>query len=399
LLELLADPQDGYPIIHVAGTNGKTSTVRMAANLISGHGLTPGILTSPHLHRVEERFEHGLQPMTPDQFALAMAELAPIVDLCVERSGDGITYFELTAALAFAWFAEKAVDAAVIETGLGGRLDATNAARSEVAVVTTIGLEHTAYLGGTITKIAAEKLAILDEGALLVTGDLHPDAQRVAEKVAAERGAVWFSAGRDFDVSDVRLLDGGWAFDIHSVYEEYSDVELRLRGRHQIRNFAAAVAAVEALLGRALDEAGVREAAATVTAPGRMEILRRDPLLMVDGAHNPEAMAVLAAALREEMPGIGWEIVFGTMIDKDTSAMLEPFSELVTSLHAVAVDSPRARPAAETASVVESVLDIPVNAYDSTSSALDAAIASGNPVLVTGSIYLVGEAREALSGR
>ncbi len=370
----------------------------MAANLISGHGLTPGILTSPHLHLVEERFEHGLQAMTRDQFASAMEELAPIVDLCVERSGDGITYFELTVALAYAWFAEKAVDAAVIETGLGGRLDATNAARSEVAVVTTIGLEHTAYLGDTIAKIAAEKFAILDEGALLVTGDLHPDAQLVAEKVAAERGATWFSAGRDFSVTDERLTDGGWTFDIHSIYEEYTDVELRLRGRHQIRNFATAVAAVEALLGRALDEAGVRQAAATVTTPGRMEILGAEPLLMVDGAHNPEAMVALAAALREEMPGVRWEIVFGTMADKDMPAMLEPFRELVTAMHAVAVNSPRARPAAETASIVESAFDIPVAAYDSTSAALDAAIASGNPVLVTGSIYLVGEARAAFSG-
>ena len=142
LLDLLADPDGGYPIIHVAGTNGKTSTVRMAASLISAHGLTPGTFTSPHLHRVEERYEHGRQVMTQDQFASAMSELAPLVDYYEERSGDGITYFELTAALAHVWFAEKAVDVAVIETGMGGRLDATNGTRSEVAVVTTIGFEH-----------------------------------------------------------------------------------------------------------------------------------------------------------------------------------------------------------------------------------------------------------------
>jgi len=398
LLDLLANPQDGYPIVHVAGTNGKTSTVRMAANLLSGHGLTPGILTSPHLHRVEERFEHGLQTMTPGQFASAMSELAPIVDLCEERSGDGITYFELTVALAHAWFAERSIDAAVIETGLGGRLDATNSAASEVSVITTIGLEHTAFLGETVAEIAVEKLAILDEGALLVTGDLHPDAELVAAKAATERGATWFSSGRDFDVTDQRSVDGGWSFDMRSVYEEYTDIELRLRGRHQVRNFSTAVAAVEALFGRALDEAGVREAAATVTTPGRMEVLRSDPLLMLDGAHNPEAMGALAAALREELPGISWEMVFGTMADKDGSAMLEPFRELVTSVHAVAVDNPRARPAAETASVVESALDIPVDIHDSIDAAVEAAISSGNPVLVTGSLYLVGEVRAALSG-
>jgi len=397
LLDLLANPQDGYPIIHVAGTNGKTSSVRMAANLISSHGLTPGIFTSPHLHRIEERYEHGLHQMAPDQFAAAMTELAPLVDLYEEQSGDGVTYFELTAALAHAWFAEKAVDAAVIETGLGGRLDATNAIRSDVAVVTTVGLEHTAYLGDTIGEIAVEKLAILDEGAVLVTGDLHPEALAVAERRVHELESTWFTRGRDFDVSDARQVDGGWLFDIQSVYEEYADLELRLLGRHQMDNFATAVASVEALFGRPLDEAGVREAAATVTSPGRMEILRRDPLLMVDAAHNPEAANALAQALVEELPGVRWELVFGTMVDKEASEMLAPLEKVVTAVHAVAVNNPRARHAAETAAIASNVLDVPVTAHQSIPAALEAATALGNAVLVTGSIYLVGEVRAILA--
>ena len=396
LLDLLANPQDGHPIVHVAGTNGKTSTVRMAANLLSSHGLTPGTFTSPHLHRVEERFEHGLQVMTPDQFAAAVAELAPLVDFLEERSGDGITYFELTAALAHSWFAEKAVDAAVIETGLGGRLDATNAARSDVAVVTTIGLEHISYLGSTISEIASEKMAILDEGGVLVTGDLHPEALSVAERTSLDRGSTWFARGRDFDITDERRLDRGWSFDIRSVYEEYTDVELRLFGRHQMDNFATAVAAIEALFGRPLDEAGVREAAATVTAPGRMEILRRDPILMVDGAHNPEAAQALALALEEEFGGIRWELVFGTMTDKNVPEMLTPLQTLVTTVHAVAADSPRARDPAATAATAADALEVPVAVHRSIAAGLEAALASGNPVLVTGSIYVVGEAREVL---
>ena len=383
--------------MHVAGTNGKTSSVRMAANLLSSHGLTPGTFTSPHLHRVEERYEHGLHEMTPDQFAAAMTDLAPLVDFYEEQSGDGVTYFELTAALAHAWFAENAVDAAVIETGLGGRLDATNAVRSDVAVVTTIGLEHTAYLGDTIGEIAAEKLAILDEGAVLVTGDLHPEALVVAERRALELETTWFTRGRDFDVSDERLTDGGWLFDLRSVYEEYTDIELRLLGRHQVDNFATAVASVEALFGRPLDEAGVREAAATVTSPGRMEVLRRDPLLMVDGAHNPEAANALARALEEELPGVRWEIVFGTMVDKDAREMLEPFKKVITAVHAVAVDNPRARSAAETAAIASDVLEVPVTEHESIPTALEVAGATGSAVLVTGSIYVVGEAREVLS--
>ncbi len=381
----------------MAGTNGKTSSVRMAANLISSHGLTPGTFTSPHLHRVEERYEHGLHEMTPDQFAAAMADLAPLVDYYEEQSGDGVTYFELTAALAHAWFAENAIDAAVIETGLGGRLDATNAIRSDVAVVTTIGLEHTAYLGNSIGEIAVEKLAILDEGAVLVTGDLHPEARAVAERRARELESTWFTRGRDFEVTDASHVDGGWLLDLQSIYEGYSDVELRLLGRHQVDNFATAVASVEALFGRPLDEAGVREAAATVTSPGRMEILRRDPLMMVDGAHNPEAANALARALEEELPGVRWEMVFGTMVDKEAREMLAPFKNLVTSLHAVAVDNPRARSAAETATIASEVLDVPVTAHESIPMGLEAATASGSAVLVTGSIYLVGEARAILA--
>ena len=397
LLDLLAGPQDGYPIVHVAGTNGKTSTVRMVANLISSHGLTPGTFTSPHLFRVEERYEHGLDPMTPHGFAAAMAELAPIVDLYEERSGDGVTYFELTAALAHVWFAENAVDAAVIETGLGGRLDATNAARSDVAVVTTIGLEHTAYLGNTIGEIAAEKLAIVDEGAALVTGVLHPEARLVADRAARERGATWFTRGRDFDVADERSLDGAWSFDIQSVYEEYTEVELRLLGRHQVDNFATAVASVEALFGRPLDEVSVRDAAATVTTPGRMEVLRREPFLMVDGAHNPEATRALAAALEEEFRGVRWEMVFGTMLDKDAAEMLAPLRTLITGVHAVAVDNPRARDAAGVAAIAADVLEVPVQVHGSIAAAIEAAVVSENSVLVTGSIYVVGEARAILA--
>jgi dihydrofolate synthase / folylpolyglutamate synthase len=397
LLDLLASPEDGYPVIHVAGTNGKTSVTRMAAQLLSGHGLTPGLFTSPHLHRVEERFENGLHQMTPEQFAAAVAELAPIVDLFEERSGEGVTYFELTTALAYAWFAESASDVAVIETGLGGRLDATNAVDSDVAVVTTIGLEHTAYLGDTIAEIASEKLAILNAGATLVTGVLPAEADAIAAAAAAEFGAVWLSLGRDFEIADARSLDGRWAFDLRSVYDEYTDIELRLRGRHQVDNFATAVASVEALFGRALDEAGVREAAATASIPGRMEVLRHDPILMVDGAHNPQAMAVLAEALRHEMPGMKWEMVFGTMADKESGEMLESLRGLITRVHAVSARTTRARSAVEVAQLAAQVLDVPVDTHVSTEAALDAIATTDHPVLVTGSIYVVGEARAHLT--
>lgn len=396
LLDVLAEPQTGYPILHVAGTNGKTSTVRMAARLVSGHGLTPGTFTSPHLQNVEERYGYGLRPMSADEFAEAMTEIAPLADLFEATSGEAVTYFELTAALAFSWFAEKAVDVAVVEAGLGGRLDATNAARSNVAVVTTIGLEHTAYLGDTRAAIAAEKLAILDDEATLVTGDLHPEAVAVAQSVVGERANTWFALGRDFDAIDERRTETGWSFDLRSVYEEYTDIELRLHGRHQVDNFATAVASVEALFGRALDEAGVREAAATVLSPGRMEVVRRDPLILMDGAHNPEAASALSSALESEFPGVEWTLVFGVMGDKDLAGMLAPLGHLVGRVHTAAADSPRAVAADEVARGVARALDGPAEAHGSVAAALDAAVSDGRPVLVTGSIYVVGEARSAL---
>jgi dihydrofolate synthase/folylpolyglutamate synthase len=396
VLDLLAEPEAGYPIIHVAGTNGKTSTARMAARLLSSHGLTPGTFTSPHLQEIEERFEHGLIRMSPDQLVAAMAELAPIVDLAEERLGEGITYFEITAALAFSWFAERAVDAAVVETGLGGRLDATNAAESDVAVVTTIGLEHTAWLGDTIEAIAGEKLAILDPGAVLVTGDLPEEAIAVAERVAAERGSSWFRHGIDFEPAEVDRLDGAWLFDLRTPYGVYSELEMRLHGRHQVDNFAVAVAAVEALFGRALDEAGVREAAATVVTPGRMEMLRDDPPLMLDGAHNRPAMEALTEALRSEYPRVRWQVVLGVMVDKDLDGMLDVLADRVAGVHTAAAASGRARDAADVAARVTDRMDVPAHAHDSVAAALGAAMAGGDPVLVTGSLYVVGEARNAL---
>jgi dihydrofolate synthase/folylpolyglutamate synthase len=392
----LASPQDGYPIVHIAGTNGKTSTARMVAALIHAHGLVPGLFTSPHLQHVEERYEYGLAAMTAPEFAAAMAELAPIADLYEERSGAGVTYFELTAAMAFMWFADRSVDAAVIETGLGGRLDATNAAQSEVAVVTTIGLEHTEYLGDTIELIAAEKLAILDAGGVLVTGDLPPEAVSVAQGVVQDRGASWLQWGTDFEPEDPREWERGWVFDLRTPMGAYEALGLSLHGRHQVDNFAVAVAAAEALFGRALDEAGVREAAASVSAPGRMEVVQHDPPVMLDGAHNPQAMSALAAALRNEYPGTQWDLVFGVMGDKDIPAMLEHLDGLVGRVFVASADSPRAASADSVAGVVEETLGVTVEVHESVGDATAAAMAAGAAVLVTGSIYVVGEARDVV---
>jgi len=396
VLSMMADPQAGYPIIHVAGSNGKGSTARIAAELLLAHGLKPGLFTSPHLHHVEERYEVGGTQMSHLQFADAIAEIAPIVELFEDRAGEGVTYFELTTALAFAWFADQAVDVAVVEAGLGGRLDASNAADATVAVVTAIGLEHTAYLGETIAEIAREKLAIVPEGATLVTGRLDDEALAVAAGVVEDLGSPWLRLGTEVRIGDTEMGVGGWLATIDGVFETYPELFLSLHGRHQIDNLAVAIAAVEGLFSRALDPEAVREAAGSVTCPGRMEVVARDPLLMVDGAHNPPAMTSLVAALREEFASQRWQVVFGAMSDKPVDAMLELLAPLAVGFHMVSADSERAMPSAELARIAATKGGLPVTDSGSVADGVAGARATGEPVLVTGSIYVVGEARLAL---
>ncbi|MBU1492709.1 MAG: dihydrofolate synthase [Actinobacteria bacterium] len=364
--------------------------------MLGAHGLAAGLFTSPHLHQVEERYEVGGAQMTPLQFADAIAEIAPIVEMYEQRAGEGITYFELTTALAFAWFAERAVDVAVIETGLGGRLDASNAADAAVAVVTTIGLEHTEYLGTTIAEIAGEKLAILPAGAPLVTGRLPDDAVAVAARVAEAQGGPWIRLGTEVRIGDVEMDDGGWLVTVEGVYDTYPDVFLGLHGRHQVDNLVVAIAAVEALFGRPLDPAAVREAGASVRCPGRMEIVSRDPLVMVDGAHNAPGVDALVEALREEFAAQRWQIVFGAMTDKSIDLMLAALAPRAAGFHMVAADSERAMPSADLARLAGAAGHAPVFDAGSVATGVAAALATGEPVLVTGSIYVVGEARRAL---
>jgi dihydrofolate synthase/folylpolyglutamate synthase len=397
LLDLLAEPHRAYPVIHVAGSNGKTTTARLAAALLATHGLNPGLFTSPHLQVVEERFEAGGEMISPADLAAVLDELQPVVDLFEERSGDAITYFELTTAAAFSWFAERAVDAAVVEVGLGGRLDATNVIDAEVAVITSISLEHTAYLGGTIAAIAGEKAAILGPGRVLVTGGLPAEALEVAGARAAVTSSAWLRSGVDFSVGEALPALGGWLVDLEGVYRAYRGLHLRLHGRHQVANLAVAVAAVEALFGRGLNPAAVAEAAAAARSPGRMEVVGHDPLILLDGAHNPEGAGALTAALAEEFPTARWALVFGAMSDKDLPTMLRLLAPGTASLHAArAAGSARARPPEEVADVAAELIDGPVSSHDSVAEALQSARQTGSPVLVAGSLYVAGEARTAL---
>ncbi len=397
-MAMMGSPHLQFPVIHVTGTNGKTTVARVAASVLTAMGLKVGTYTSPHLQRIEERFDVAGEPASEEGFAQAIADVAPFVDLLEAETGERATYFELTTAAAFAYFAEVAVDVGVIEVGLGGRLDATNVVQSEVAVVTGIAIEHVDYLGGTHESIAAEKLAILKPEGVLITGALPPSVEPMAEARAAEVGTAHRAFGRDFRLESERLAVGGWAFDVDGVYERYDELFLPLHGRHQAANAAVAVAAVEELFGKAIPEEPAREGLAAVGSPGRLEVVDRDPLVLIDGAHNPQAFEALAATMREEFPEQAWTLVVGAMGDKDLDAMLEPMRGLLAAVIATSADHERAFVPGQVAEAVARVLPgVPVDEVPGVAAAIDAAKerAGDGGIVVAGSLYVAGEARTA----
>jgi dihydrofolate synthase/folylpolyglutamate synthase len=401
LLDAMGRPEQGYPVVHVAGTNGKTSTARLATLFLMGHGLTTGTYTSPHLQRVEERLAINGRIATEEEFALAVSDAAAFADLREASGEEPSTYFELTTASAFAFFADQAVSAAVLEVGLGGRLDATNVVEAEVCVVTTIGIEHTEYLGHDLASIAAEKVAITDPGSILVTGPLPEPALEVADQRARDLGIQHRRFGIDYSLGEVRRGVGGWMATVHGAEADYEDVFLPIHGRYQLVNLAIALAASEALVGRKLDPEAVRVAAAAATMPGRMEPLPGSPFVMVDGAHNPDGVATLVESLHEEYANHRWHLLFGVMGDKDVELMLQRLAPMIDGVVTTAVESKRAVPAAELAERALSVVDVPVVASESVEQGLDMVRAEAGPegsVLVTGSLYLVGDVRSLLMG-
>jgi dihydrofolate synthase/folylpolyglutamate synthase len=399
LLDYMGRPQEGYPIIHVAGTNGKTSTSRFCTLLLVSHGLNTGTYISPHLQRVEERLAINGRFATEPEFALAVSDVAAFAAVREEEGHEPNTYFELTTAAAFAFFADQAVNAAVLEVGLGGRLDATNVVDAEVCVLTSIGIEHTEYLGEDLASIAGEKVAIAGTNSILITGPLPDPALEVAEARARELGIHHRHYGKDFSVLDAELAVGGWLATIAGAEETYEEVFVPVHGRHQLVNLANAIAATEALLGSKLDADAVRDAAAAATMPGRMEAVGVNPLVLIDGAHNADGVAVLVESLEEEFPTIRWQMVLGVMGDKNIDAMVEKLAPSCEGIVVTAPRSERAVPPTELAGRVEKLVDIPVLVADDVGDALDMARAEAGregAVLVAGSLYLVGEVRALL---
>jgi dihydrofolate synthase / folylpolyglutamate synthase len=371
LMTALGMPQRRFESIHVVGTNGKSSTVRMIAAILERHGLRTGSYTSPHLRSFAERIEVGERPVSDADFAAAVtraARAAELVNRTVEPD-DQVTQFEALTAAAYHELARRGVEVAVIEAGLGGRYDATNVIPSTVQVLTGVGLEHTRWLGPTIAHIAEEKLAVVPTNGCLVVGELHAEAEAVALRVAREHHARIMRAVADLGVT------------------------LRARGAFQRRNFALAAAAAQAFLG-SLDMSAARRAGAEVEVPGRLQEVARDPLTLYDGAHNPAGARALAEALPEVIGGRTLTAVFAILDDKDAAGMLSVLLPLCERAVFTRCSNPRSLSPATLESLAIKLGGPPSETLGDPLAAIQRAqelAGSAGAVLATGSIYLVAD--------
>ena len=396
LVDVLGQPQATAPVIHVTGTNGKTSTARCITSLLAAKGLRAGAFTSPHLETINERIAADGEPISDDDLVTVLGEIASVEPLL----GDGLrlSWFEILAGAAMLWFADRPVDVSVLEVGMGGRWDATNVAEGGVAVVTNVGMDHLEFLGPTREDVAGEKAGIVKPGATLVLGERDPGLRHIFD--SQDPAQVWL-AGVEYGCTRNDPAVGGRVLDIHTPGATYEGVWLDLHGAYQGDNFAAALAACEAFFGTPLDDRLVREAAGTVRSPGRLEIVGREPLVVLDGAKNLEGAHRAAEAVAEEFGAAASEIlVVGMLRGKDPAAMLEALGVRRARLVvACAAPSPRTQPASVVAEAARA-LGVEALEAESVPEALEVAFARAGAddlVLVTGSLYVVGAARAALA--
>jgi dihydrofolate synthase / folylpolyglutamate synthase len=394
LTELMGEPQRTYPVVHLTGTNGKGSTARILTALLVAKGLSVGTYTSPHLELFNERIAWSGEPISD----AALVEIIEAVAAIERAMDEAPTVFEILTAAALRWFADVAVDVAVIEVGLGGRWDATNVADGQVAVVTNVSLDHAETIGPTLADIATEKAGIVKPGSTLVLGETDPELAAIFS--AAGAAEIW-ERDRDFGCTANSLAHGGRLVDLRTPGASYDDVYLPLHGAHQGDNAAIALAAAEAFFGAPLDPDVVEEAFAGVRVPGRLEVVGRQPLVILDGAHNPAGAAAAAEAIAEEFGGAaGRVLVVGLLEGKDPVEMLQAVGARgARALVACPAPSPRTLPPADVAAAARAI-GIESEAADSVPEALARALTIASPddlVLVTGSLYVVGAARAALA--
>ncbi len=388
-LDVLGDPQSAFPSLHVAGTNGKGSTSAMAQAVLSRHGLRVGLFTSPHLNDFRERFRIGDEWISEQE----VVDLVADVQSNVARHGIELTFFELTTVVAFTWFARKRVDAAIVEVGLGGRLDATNVVVPRAAAVTTIGFDHERYLGSTLEEIAREKAGILKRGVPAVVGRVNDSVAAVIAAVAADENAPLRRLGAGFHV-----MPGAAKFD-YVGRRTIRGLVCGLRGGFQIDNAAVALAALEdGGWLQAISDDEVRDGLSRVHWPGRLELIGGNPLVVLDGAHNPAGVEALAAELPPIAAGRPVHLVFGVLADKRWSEMVDRLALLVRDVAVVAVSERRSEDPSRVADAFRR--RVPATVAPSVRDALarwrDDPACAEHVILIAGSLFLVGEARELL---
>ncbi|HQR27578.1 MAG TPA: cyanophycin synthetase [Nocardioides sp.] len=407
---LLGDPQTAYPVVHLTGTNGKTSTSRMIDTLLQALELRTGRFTSPHLERMSERICIDGAPLTDEEFVHAFNDVAPYTHLVDDQEPYPLSFFETIVAMAYAAFADAPVDVAVVEVGMGGTWDATNVADAAVAVVLPVAVDHERYLGDDPVQIAVEKAGIIKPGATAVLAQQSAAVAEVLLRRAAEVGATVAREGLEFGVVSRVPAVGGQLLALQGLRGRYDEVFLPLHGAHQAQNAAVALAAVEAFAGeQPLAEELVRAAFAQVSSPGRLEVVRRGPTVVLDAAHNPHGARATAAALEDSFafhPLVG---VVGVMADKDHEGLLAAFEPHLAHVVCTQNSTDRALPAAALAEVARevfgpdrvSVAPRLLDAIDQAAALAEAGEAFGDApgsgaVLVTGSVVTVGEARTLL---
>jgi len=393
-MQLLGEPQRAYRTIHITGTNGKGSTSQMVTKLLMAHGLTVGTYTSPHLERVNERMTRNGLPIDDDEFAenvLAIAELEPLV-------GRRISYFEILTAVAFRWFADSAIDVGVIEVGLLGRWDATNVVESDVAVLTNISLDHTEFAGPTHAHIAREKVGIVKSNSVFVQGETRPDVQEILAAATCAKRVV---RDEHFEVLENELAVGGRLVSVRTTRAEHRELFVPLHGRHQGDNAATAIVAVEEFFDHAISRDVLDEGMATVSMPGRFEVMGHQPLVIVDGAHNVGGAEVCAEVFFDDFQVDGRRVlVLGMLKSRDPEELLGALRaddfDLVVCCNA---PTPRGTPASELMKVAQAMGCDDVQSFDKVDAALSYAyrgLRAEDALLVAGSLYVVGEARPVL---
>jgi len=409
-MELLGDPQRSFPVIHLTGTNGKTTTTRVIERVLREMGLSTGRFTSPHLHDIRERIALNGKPIDPERFIQTYDDVLPYVQMIDERSqqegGPRMTYFELLVVMAYAAFADAPVGVAVVEVGLGGTWDATNVADGRVAVITPISLDHQRLLGDTIGEIATEKRDIIKPGAIAVVGRQDPAVDELLAEKAVEVEATVAREDLQFEVTARDTAVGGQQISVRGLAGEYNDLFVPLFGQYQAHNVATAIAAVEAFVGggeQPLDHQVLQAGLAELTSPGRLEIVRRSPTVLVDAAHNPAGVQALTEAMEDSF-------TFGRLIgvlsifkDKDVLAMLESLEPIFDEVVITRNSSHRAMPPAELGALAVDVFgedrvtiepDL-LEAVDRAAELADEGGVAGG-VLATGSVHTAADVRKLL---